>query len=105
MTNLNRIESHAPRPIYPQDDIITLTDEGLGQVAALEGLGALSIVAVPITDAGLKQLQKAQRLRHLMLSRTDVTESGVAELRKALPKCNIVARFGQDRFRRGPLLN
>lgn len=71
---------------------ITLTDDRMQCVAELNGLGALSLVSVPITDAGLRHLKSAKRLRYLFLSGTDATSAEVTELQKSLPRCMINVR-------------
>lgn len=68
---------------------IRLTDDRMECVAGLRGLGALSLVSVPVTDVGLRRLKSADALRYLFLCRTDVTQAGIAELQTHLPRCMI----------------
>lgn len=77
MATLARIASlelvsirHAPR----------LTDEGIGLLASLRELRALSLNYVPATDASLATLSSLQKLVTLVLEGTEVSDQGLERL-------------------------
>ena len=78
------------------DSCEQVTDEGLKEVAKLQLLEMLNLSGTEITDAGLKEFVKFQNLKVLYLESTKTTDAGVAELRKALPKCEIDHRYKKD---------
>jgi hypothetical protein len=67
-----------------------VTDAGLGELARLSGLQALSLSWTKVTDAGLGELARLSGLQALSLWRTSVTSAGVAKLQQALRGCSII---------------
>jgi internalin A len=67
-----------------------VTDAGLKDLTALEGLQKLNLSGTQVTDAGLKELGALKNLKILYLINTKVTGGGVAELQKALPNCGVI---------------
>jgi internalin A len=62
-----------------------VTDEGLKELAGLQGVKVLDLSATLVTDAGLKNLYGQKSLQLVNLISTKVTAAGLKELQKALP--------------------
>lgn len=57
-----------------------ITDRGLAEICACEGLEQLRLASPRITDDGLKPLARLKKLRHLHLIGAPLTDEGLAHL-------------------------
>ncbi|NNC88901.1 MAG: hypothetical protein HKN82_10635 [Akkermansiaceae bacterium] len=71
----------------------SVSDAGLGELAAMPNLRKLHLQQTKITDAGLAEVAKLKNLEWLNLFGTEVTDEGVRKL-KALPKLKKVYLWG-----------
>ncbi len=67
-----------------------MTDAGLAEIAAMQGIDHLELRACAITDKGLNSLVRMKGLRVLDARFTKISSEGVARLTKELPKCEVV---------------
>ena len=70
------------------------TDAGLAHLKGLKGLTELSLNNTAVTDEGLKHLYGLSNLRVLYASKVGTTAAGIAALAKALPNCTIYSDGG-----------